>query len=236
MDTKQIISWLALLFGEALIIAIFILFRGNLDDNVLVLNIVVASVIYGLFFVDILVPWIDFHDKSQRSVGSMGVRWFATWIYAIVAIAVMVAANIYSNWGFSTQLVVHGVLLFFLILGFLGFLHVSDKVVQVHQTETSNRDGITEMKKAIVRLKDKISVTADLPDTFVQRINLLDENLRFISPVANSETRELERAFINTINSIDIALTNYSLNEQHIENSLKQCERLYQNRKQVYSN
>jgi hypothetical protein len=106
MNTKKIISWLLLLFGEILIITAFILFRGDLADNILVLGIVVSSIIYGLFFVDILVPWIDFRDKSQRRVGSMGVRWFVTWLYAIVAIAVMIIANIIAlDWTFATQLI-----------------------------------------------------------------------------------------------------------------------------------
>jgi hypothetical protein len=236
MNAKKIMSWLLFLFGEALIITAFMLFQGSLPNNILVLNIVVSSIVYGLFFVDILVPWIDFKDKSQRKVGSMGVRWLATWLYAIAAIAVMIAANVVYDFTFSTQLIIHGVLLFLLFLGLLGALHVSDKITQVYQIEKANRSGVTEMKKAMVTLKDKINETANFPEEFIRKVNALEESLRFIAPTENSEAHELERTFIDAINAIGFALTNYSLNEQHIEDSLKKCERLYQNRKQIYSN
>ena len=68
MDTKKIVSFIVLLGGEAIIIAAFILFRGSLAPDVLVLNIVVSSVIYGLFFLDILVPWINLNDKQGKKV------------------------------------------------------------------------------------------------------------------------------------------------------------------------
>ena len=48
MDTKKILSFIALLGGEAIIIAAFLLFRGSLATDILVLHIVVSSVIYGL--------------------------------------------------------------------------------------------------------------------------------------------------------------------------------------------
>ena len=111
MDTKKILSYIALLGGEAIIIiAAFILFRGNLSDNILVLNIVVSSIIYGLFFVDILVPWINLGDKSQKKIGSLGVRWFFTWFYAITAIAVIILGNSVYEWRFSLQIIIHLIL------------------------------------------------------------------------------------------------------------------------------
>jgi hypothetical protein len=70
----------------------------------------------------------------------------------------------------------------------------------------------------------------------VQKINLLEESLRFISPTENSEAHELERSFAETINAIRFDLQDYSLNTEQIENNLKKCERLYNNRKQIYSN
>jgi hypothetical protein len=235
MNTGKIISWLLLLFSEALIITAFILFKENLADNILVLNIIVSTLIYGLFFVDVLVPWIDFGDKSQRRAGSMGVRWLVTWLYAIAAITVMIAGNYYEL-QFPTQLIIHGVLLFLLFLGLFGALHASDKVTQVYQTETANRNGIVEMKKAIVSLKDTINDMPDLPESFVKRIDALEENLRFIAPTKNSEAHKLEKLFVETIHAIGFILKNDSLNDQPIEKNLKKCERIYQYRKQIYSN
>ena len=48
MDTKKTLTLLALLIGEAIIIAGFVLFAGHWENSILVLNILVASLIYGL--------------------------------------------------------------------------------------------------------------------------------------------------------------------------------------------
>lgn len=235
MDTKKIISWLLLLFGEVVLVAAFTLFSGDLASNILALNIAASSVIYGLFFVDILVPWVNFSDKSSRSVGSMGVRWLATWLYAVAAVAVMVAANAVYSAAFSTQLAAHVILVFLLLLGLLGASHASHRARQVHAAEAANRSGAVEVKKAMAALKDKISETADLPEDFIGRVNTLAENVRFISPADNREARSLEQSLADTINAIGAALPSYSLNEQQIESRLKKCEQLYLNRKHVYS-
>jgi hypothetical protein len=236
MDTKKILSWIALLGGEAIIIAAFILFRGSTTDNILVLNIVVSSIIYGLFFIDILVPWIDLADKSQKKTGSLGLRWFFTWCYAVAAIVTMLACNQVFDCSLASQILIHCVLIFFLILGFAASLHSSDKVQQVYQQETLNRNGVLEMKRAITNLKDKISDLPELPANFTDRVNTLEENLRFVSPTENTEAHSLEQQFVKIINDISFALPNYFMNEEAIKNNLKKVERIYQNRKSIYSN
>lgn len=236
MDTKKILSYIALLGGEAIIIAAFILFRGNLSDNILVLNIVVSSIIYGLFFVDILVPWINLGDKSQKKIGSLGVRWFFTWFYAITAIAVIILGNSVYEWRFSLQIIIHCSLIFLFLLGLIAALHSSDKVEEVYQQETFNRNGINEMKNSMRSLKDKMNDFPNLPENFINRINALEEDLRFISPANNQETSDMEHSFTKTISDISFAIPNFSMNEEAIESNLKKLERIYQNRKSIYSN
>ena len=236
MSTKKILSWLLLLFGEAILITAFVLLRGGTPDNILVLNIVVSTIIYALFFLNYHAPWIDLNDKTQKQIGAIGIGWFSVGFYAVAAIAVMLLANLTFNLSFTVQLVIHCVLLFFLLLGVLFSHNSSGKVQEIYERETANRNGILEMKKAMLALKDKISATAGLPDSFIQRINKLEESLRFNSPAGNSEAYELEQSFVDAINSIRFALTDYSLNAEQIENNLNKCERLYQNRKNIYSN
>ncbi|MDR1526710.1 MAG: hypothetical protein LBS46_03440 [Dysgonamonadaceae bacterium] len=236
MNTKNILSWLLLLFGEAIIIAAFILFRGNTPDNILLLNLVVSSLVYGLFFCNFRTPWIDLQDKHQKRVGAIGISWFAMWLYAIAAIGVMLATNFAYELSFALQLLIHCGLLFFLFLFVLLSRYSSDKVAAVYLDQTANRHGISEMQKAMLALTDQISDTADLPDRFVQKVYSLEESLRFISPTENAEAHELENSFVRTIDSIRFALQDYSLNAEQIENNLKKCERLYHNRKSIYSN
>ena len=236
MNTKKIISWLLLLFGEAIIITAFILFRGTTPDNILILNMVVSSIIYGLFFVDILVPWVDFNDKSQRRIGSLGLRWFVNWFYAILTIAVMTVGNVVYELTFTTQLMIHLILLFFLTLGMLGVAFSSGKVKLVSEQETENRAGILEMKKAMQRLMDRLNEQHDIPEVITKRVNRIEENLRYLSPSNNQEASEAERSFVQIANDLTFAINDFSMNEERIESNLKKLESSYQKRKNNYSN
>jgi hypothetical protein len=88
----------------------------------------------------------------------------------------------------------------------------------------------------MVSLKDKINDTPELPDYFVKRVNTLEEGLRFLSPTDNSEAYELENEIVGAFNAIRIALNDYAMNKEQIDRNLNKCDRLYQNRKNVYSN
>jgi hypothetical protein len=235
MSTKNILSWLLLLFGEAIIIAAFILFRGNMPDNILVLNIAVSSLVYGLFFCNFHAPWIDLKDKSQKQVGMLGINWFATWFYAVFAVGFMLVANLAYNFEFPTQMIVHCVLLFFLFMWFLLARHSADKVQEIYVQETQNRSGINGMKSAMRLLKDKMSETGNLPENFTSRIHSLEEGLRFISPANDEEAYSLENSFSKIVSDISFAISNFQMNEETIESNLKKLERVYQNRKNIYS-
>jgi len=236
MSTKKIVSWLLLLFGEATIITTFILFRGETPNNILILNIIVATIIYGAFFVDILVPWVNFNDKSQRRIGSLGIRWVVTFFYAMAAIALIIVANRYYEFNFSSQLMIHCGLFFLFLLGLLAASYASDKVENVYNQETVHRIGIIEMKNAMKDLKDKMNEINGLPNSFIQQVDTIEAGLRFISPTNNEEAYILENSFVDTVNNMMFSISDFSMNEEHIMNSLKKLEHLYKNRKNIYSN
>ena len=236
MNTKKLLWWLLLLFGEVLIITAFILFRGNLNDNILVLNIIVASLVYLLFFWGYRAPWINLNDKSQKQIGSLGISWKVIWLYSFFAITAMVICNLILSFPLLVQLIIHGILLFFLLLGVYLSIKTSDKVGDVYLQEMANRSGINEMKVAVRKMKDKMNDIANLPEDFINRINTLEENLRFISPSDNEDAHDLEHSFSQTVGDITFSISNFSMNKEAIEGNLKKLERIYQNRKQIYSN
>ena len=66
MDTKKIYSLLALFIGQAILVSAFIIFAAHWETSILVLNILVASLVYGLCFAQIALPWIHLSDPSQK--------------------------------------------------------------------------------------------------------------------------------------------------------------------------
>ena len=235
MNTRRKLSLIALVLGEILLITAFLLLGTNLATNILILNIAVASLVYALFFIDVLFPWIHLEKKQPIEVGSLGVRWFFTWIYAFAAIGVMLCANIFFSWFFVLQFVIQATLIFLLILGMIAVLSAADRVGEVPISENSIRSGVSEMKQVMSNLKIQISTLPDLPENLVHRINSLNENLRYISPANTIEAREIENLFCQEANNMLIVISNYKYNTTTIENHLKKMEMLYQNRKSVYS-
>jgi hypothetical protein len=91
------------------------------------------------------------------------------------------------------------------------------------------------MKKATKRLQLKLDALSSMPDEFTRRINELQENLRFLSPCNDSSASELEAQYIQKINELSQHFSEVPLNTEKIVMFIKDCERTYKERKQIFS-
>lgn len=233
MNIKTILSWIALLAGEAILIAAFFLWRGDAQNGTFVLNIAVATVVYCLAFADLLLPWTRPGDKSRRIFGSLGIRWFATGLYSVLAVAVMVLGGPVFRWAFATQLILQGVLLLGLLLAGIGAMYASDRVTSVHAAESAGRTGIERMKKAVASAADT-AVSRGLPAAVTERLTELQGNLRYLSPSDNPEAAELEGQFVSAVRRLESAMADAGLNVDRMEADLISAENLYRRRKSLY--
>jgi len=236
MNTKNIFSVLLALFGELILVFCFIHFGANISKEILVLNIIVSSIIYFLISIDFFLPWINLKDKTQKQVGSIGLRWIITLIYIITSISVMVLFNSIKPINYTNQIIIHFILIFFLLVGFFLSFSVSDKVSEVYYEEKKNRNRIEEMKKLTNEVKNQVDEIKNIPQEILTRINELHENLRFISPCNDIKAFELESKFIEDIKELDICFQNESIDFEKVIKYIKNCERIYKERKQVSSN
>jgi hypothetical protein len=230
--------YLLLIIGEILLILTFLLFGNVLQLDVLVLNIIVSSIIYFMFFSSFLFPLINLKDKTQSDIGFIGVNWFFIASYSFVAIAVMLYFNIvYKESGkFDNQLLIQAILFFFLLIG--GFLSrkTTDKVSEVYQAQKIERNRVDELKKVTKALVLRTELMSDLTPEFKYNLNRLLENIRFISPSNNLDANEVDDKYIETISKIDAMLYTKENNKENIDIAFKQCAQYIQERKQLYSN
>jgi len=236
MNAKKMFSWLLLLFGEALIIICFLYFGRNIDSNVLILNIVVSSVIYLLWFVEKFVPMIDLKDKAHKDAGSIGLKWVFTIGYAILAISAMVVLNLVKPLVVDAQIIIHLILFFFLLVGLYFVFYSSQKVQEVFTEETRNRSRVNEMKTAIKGVKLKLDQMNNVPSDITDRITVLLENMRYISPSNNIEAIDLESTFMKEIKDLQNCLFDIPLNHDQIKGDIQKCEQTYNERKTIFSN
>jgi hypothetical protein len=235
MNAKKILSILLIIVGEGLIITCFLYFGSNLSRNILTLNIVISSIIYLLYFIDVFFPLVDFKDKSQKTIGSLGLRWLFTFLYTIIAIGAMVLFTIYKPFDVNGQIIIHGILFFFLLFGLYFAISSSNKVNEVFQQETGNRSRVDDMKKVTKDLQVKMEQTLNIPSDLKKRVSFLLENIRYISPSNTEEAIELESNYLKSIKSIQDCLYEVPLNIDSLTDNLNSCERIYNDRKQVYS-
>ena len=231
---RKILTWAAILAGEALLIAAFILW-GKFEQNVLILNIVVTSIVYLLFTFDLLFPWINRKERTQKRIGSLGVWWSSVFIYSIAALVVVFFFS--SSWSFALTGIVQGALLLFLIFGLIGSMGVADTVSDVYIEQEVQRAGVDAMKRAVRKLQTKVECSTETisPD-HRGRIIELGENLRFISPSNSPEASEIENEFVEVVSRLALRFEAYSLNQATIERELREAESIYKSRKNVYSN
>lgn len=225
-----------LLAGEALIIICFLYFGRNLAHELLALNIIVSTVIYSLFFLDIIFPMVDFKDKSQKTIGSLGLRWFFTSLYTVAAIAAMIIFNTVKPVEINSQILIQVIFFFLLSLGLYIALSSSQKVHEVFVEQSQNRYHLDEMNIATKSVLRKIDQMTTIPADVKSRITTINDNLRFISPCDRKEAIELESDFLNEMNTIKDCLFDIPLNYEKIIENIQRCERTYKERKQIFTN
>ena len=233
---KNILSWLTLIGGEALIIAAFIIWKGNMPTDTHILSLVIVSLVYLLITVDVISPLVNLTDRSQKQIGSLGVRWTVTYIYAFLAIGAVVLCNWVYEVGFKYQMLIHGALIILLLLGITGVLHTADKVAEISEHEIRMESGLVNLKQTSNALKANLIGKTNISPAVIQRLDRLEEEIRYISPSNLPEAATLENQLAATLHNINMELGNYEMNAQHIETMLQQAEFTLINRKSLYSN
>ncbi|HOX79327.1 MAG TPA: hypothetical protein PLW31_14965 [Bacteroidales bacterium] len=225
-----------LLAGEALIIFCFLHFGRNADPQIRALNIIISSFILCLNFIDILFPWVNWKDKSQKSIGSLGLRWVVMSLYVLFAVGIMIVFNIFIPIGFGNQLLLHAGLIFFFLVGLFLTFTSSANVKSVFEHEEKARSGIAEMKKITNDVRLKLDQMNNLPGGLFKQITDIQDDLRFISPSDNAIAKSLENEFIMKMKSVYDSLYNLPLDEERINRLIHDCNRIYRDRKQIFSN
>lgn len=232
---KNLVSWLAVVCGLALVVAGWFLWGDRTQTDLFALNVVVSSLIYAVVFVDVLVPWADFGDRAQRRVGNLGLRWFVFGGYALVALGILIAGNC-LEWPFATMLFVQCALFVGLIFGAVAAMHGEERIVAVHGKQRSDAVGIERMRREAAALQRAAYEASGVPERLVERIRRMNDDLRFIAPSNSAEAHDVEKQFVETVRATAPMLARYESEAERIEANLDRVDRLYAHRKSIYAN
>jgi len=98
------------------------------------------------------------------------------------------------------------------------------------------RSHLEEMKKMTKDVQNKFALMKDIPADTLKRITALQEDLRYLTPSNNRDAIELETNFLNEMKAVRNCLFEMPTNYNKIIENIQNCERIYKERKQTYSN
>lgn len=236
MKTKSVFSILAFLGGLCVLVVSFFIWKGDTANNIFTLDLLVSMLVYCLLMKDLLTPWIDLGDKSQKQIGSIGIMWFTITVYAVAAVAAMLVFRFLLPAVFNIQLIVQLVLVFLLACGMIASVSGASKSHEVQLKEKADRDGVRSMKSSMMHVQETLAACSDIPSECVDRIREMEDSLRFLSPCDTQEARELEERFVRLAADLAIALPAYKMNADSASATLQKMEFILKQRKNSYSN
>lgn len=244
MNGKTVYAIIAAALGEAIVIALNIIFRGDLPQDILILNIVVSTLIY------MSSAWVYFikldrsDDKVGTWVGTLGVNLWGFNLYSLLALIALLAMNLhvivdqYSNTypvDIKYQFLVHGILLLFLVTTRFFSKTVEGQVKNVYEKEEALKSGLGDMKSATKRLQDAIFVCEDVSPEIRKMIDSIQTDIRYLSPVKSREAKDIEEDFVAKVNALIPAFTNYKMNADSISKQIILLSHIVDNRKKIYN-
>ncbi len=228
---KRFLGILILLLGQAFIVAAMLLLPHGLEQNIMILDTVVLSIIWWVFSFDLIRPIISEGDHAPE-IGSLGIRWKGQLLYAFLAIVFGILAA-YFSLKFEYQLLGQGGLFGILVLTWLFSLMAKRKVSEVAAAETKALDGRAQMKIAVREVQDALFDSPDAPDDIRRAIEEIESQLRFITPCSNPEALAYEQKFIQLAHEIAITLPHAKMEGESLCANVARLQRTLAQRKSI---
>lgn len=228
------IGYIATLLGLILVVAGWLIWGDRTNADIFALNIAVSVVAYCVMFVDVLIPWADLRDKTQRRIGNTGVRWFVQYGYSITAILLLVLCNLLGL-TFIVSLFLQCVVLTLLIFGIATAKTTAAKISEVSQENSDNINYLTLVREGVSSLLEAAH-DAQAPHLLIARIERQAEELRYVSPSNSAESRKAENELMELLAATETLMRNYEVNNERIEANIAKAERLIKKCKSTFSN
>lgn len=228
---KRFLGILILLLGQAFIVAAMLLLPHGLEQNIMILDTVVLSIIWWVFSFDLIRPIISEGDHAPE-IGSLGIRWKGQLLYAFLAIVFGILAA-YFSLKFEYQLLGQGGLFGILVLTWLFSLMAKRKVSEVAAAETKALDGRAQMKIAVREVQDALFDSPDAPDDIRRAIEEIESQLRYITPCSNPEALAYEQKFIQLAHEIATTLPHAKMEGESLRANVARLQRTLAQRKSI---
>ncbi|MBS1578006.1 MAG: hypothetical protein JST29_00025 [Bacteroidetes bacterium] len=233
-QTTKKYGFIVLLAGIAVIFAGFFLFVPDEKRNAIFwLDLAVACFVFATISVTELGLIANANFNNQ--ISGLGIRLSYIRLYSLLAIAIIVIGY-FAKVQFNYQLFFQLAAAFILLLGYF-FSHLSSsQTVSVQAEQDIQRKGKDEIIKAISQFEILISKDIAKYGAEKQKIDVIKETVRYLSPTNNTSANELDAEIANTIQQAYLVVKSSDNGTKEIFSLLNKCEELLKLRKNTYSN
>lgn len=228
---KKVLPYLLIAAGLILVIAVFFLFLHDvLPNNFFFLNLSVCAIVYLL----IVTRWFNLTGstiKFERSIGGLGILWWAIPLYSLFALILVAIPLLKDNCSFKVYIVLQvALLLIFAFFAFFSFF-AKDNVNEVNKSFVDMRSGL----KSIASVLESIELAVKLKPSLNQSesgIAELKENLKYITASTTPAAIQLEERILATLNELLSKINTVDFRE--VNSYTERVKLLMQSRKQQY--
>lgn len=230
-NSSKIISILFLIGGLGIIIAAYLLFLKEVqEEKLFYLNLIATCLVYAVVFLrtaDILGPV----DKVAQTNSAYGLKWFGVWVYTPLALGLIVCSIVFEL-SFNICLIGHITLLFVLLLFFFIGSMVKNNVNEVISDIEARKVGLKEIATQIdlLEMQSKLSKGESYQDA----IDRLRANVRFITASDKPSAVAFDNKLIEKIQLIASQIANNSQSPDIINEEFEECMSIIELRKKQY--
>lgn len=230
-NKSRIFTTFLLIGGIGLIIAFFFIFLKEIQDvKLFYLNMIMTCVVYAIIFFRTFDIFGAVEDVAKTSSG-YGLKWYGIYIYTPLTIGFIVISILFGL-EFKYCLIIHSIFIFILLLFFFSGFIVKNNVNKVIHDIEVKKSSLQKVIEQIDLLEMQCILNQD--NTYQEPIDLLKENIRFITSSDQHDAIALEEKLIEKLNIITNQIKNKSEPSNVINDEFNECMMIIRLRKNKY--
>lgn len=228
------------MIGQAILVVFFLVLlpmAAPYPHGVLWLDLVVSSIVYWAFGINMFISPAKHGDRVQARIGALGIRYVSTMAYGIIALIFMAYNLLSFTSGYALevewQIFGQGLLLFLYLMMLLMGTRAQEQTKEAFERQTTQKAGKLNVRRALGDLSYTCAETAGVPQQTRDILMRLAEEGRYITPMDTDEAATLDASIISECDALRAALVDYEMNARRIPDMVQRIQIRMQRRRSL---
>ncbi len=233
---KRLWSFLCWIIGEGVLIAALLHFGKNLHQSILILNGIVASIIFSVLIINVFFPMLGPGEKSTKKADKLGTRWFFTITYALLSVGAILYFDLINPVDLLTRIMIQSIFLSVLFMGLWAVLKPAKKNVKPDEKiQNLERNQLRMINNVIDLARSKAERRQDVPASILDGIKELQEDARVLSPGNETVSLRMEGKIMMEVNQLNKILKEEHIDVKSVQYTIKSCSKIFNEHRRIYS-